>query len=506
MPAKPFTSGFTPSRLLASAPLFATLLPLVCMLPALGNGFLIWDDNVNLLSNPPLWQPGGSAYRWMFTDIESVQRYKPLAWLTWRLIGDTFGLNPIAFHAWNILLHAGNSWLLFRVIRNFLSRNITPPESRPMAASLAALAGTLSWAIHPLRVEPVAWISGAGYPLSTFFALLAVLTFQQQLQDDRSHFRWGALIFFVLSLLSYPAAAALPGLLLARAWLSAPQRGTFTAANFRWLIRVLAPYVVMAAAVLGVTLATRLSTSGEIWNHPASLHYVGLGPRLMQAFAAWVWYLEKTLLPLHLSPVYPDFWTFSATGLRSIASLMACVAISTGVWLLRRRWPEAPVFWGAFLLLAVPVLGIADLPFSPADRYTYVPNLAFALLFASLVYRSFNSMIPRVRFAVSGATGLVLAACLWGTLAQLAIWRTPVSFFQHAIATVEPNPAAADLHWRLGLHYLTMGEPQLAQAEFVTTLRLNPRQADAARYLRVLRQRAVPPINRTPSIESQGGP
>jgi protein O-mannosyl-transferase len=481
------------SPLSVYGPVFlASLFPLLCYWPVLGGGFLIWDDNVNLLSNPPLWSTPGAAYRWMFTDLESVQRYKPLCWLVWRQLGLGFGLEPLVFHALNLLLHAGNAVLLFSVIRRFLA---TRPgtSSSPAGTALAALAGCLTWALHPLRVEPTAWISGAGYPLATCFALCSVLAYQDFLRaGQRRHLAWAAFAF-ALSLLSYPAAAGLPALLLALVWLAEPFGEPARSVRRKRMLSLL-PFALMAVLLLGATQLVRLTTSGAVWNQPVSLGSVGLGPRLMQAFAAWGWFVEKTLLPLNLAPVYPVFWQFSATGTRAVVSLFAIVALTAAAWRQRKRFPEVMIFWGAFLLLAVPFLGLTDLPYSPSDRYTYVPSLALAFLLASLLHRAAIQAGATGRKLVLGLSGLLVAGLFWVSVGQLRMWRTPVTFFQAGLASVGPNAAtAADLHWRLGLHYLTMGEPGLAETEFTETLRLQPGQADAARYLRVLRQRAGHP-------------
>ncbi|AOS43689.1 hypothetical protein Verru16b_00742 [Lacunisphaera limnophila] len=466
-------------------PAVCALGPLLLFTPVLGGGFLIWDDNVNLLHNPALWQPEG-AWRWMFTDLESVQRYKPLNWLLWRLLGDGFGLNPVAFHGVNLLLHAGNSVLLFFVTIAFLDdRAATAPS---WTRRVAALIGTLGWALHPLRVEPVAWISGAGYPLATCFGLLAVLAFQRHLRDERAGWHWTAVGCFLISLLSYPATASLPALLLVLYLLSRRRASLPRGMQLREAARRLAPYALAAFLLLGLTLTTRLTTSGEVWNRPADLAEAGLPVRLSQAFSVWVWYAEKTVLPLHLAPVYVDFREFSAGGFRGLASPVILGLIGYLAWRLRRRWPEAGPLWVAYLALAVLVLGVTDLPFTPSDRYTYVPALALALLCASGVQRALQASLRTTGVAaLLLLTGLTLASHR-----QLAHWATPRAFFTHALARVGNHPAGVDLHWRLGLHHLMADDPMAARAEFEEVLRLNPRHEDAARYLRVLSARAKP--------------
>lgn len=495
------TKRGTPGSLLARCPIstfiLAGLFPLVLFWPVLGGGFLIWDDNVNLIANPTLWESAGKSLRWMFADLESVQRYKPLNWLAWRILGQSFGVNPVVFHALNLTLHAGNSVLLFCAIRKFLTAASPHDGPIPNVTTFATLIGAGWWALHPLRVEPVAWISGAGYPLATFFALLTVLNFQQHLRDGCSRSRWCALLFFILSLLSYPAAAALPALLLALAWLGHSALQLPPRATLWRIFRLLSPYGILAIALLGATLFVRLTTEGEIWNHPASLAVVGPGTRVVQAFSVWCWYLAKTLLPLQLAPVYPDFWDFYPLSFRAIANIAAIIGLSAGAWRIRHRWPEVPILWAAFLLLAVPVLGLTDHPFSPADRYTYVPSLALAFLLSSLLHRS-AAAIQRVRIVTLVCVGATLGAYSTATIQQLKVWRTPVAFFNCAIASVGDRPAAANLHWRLGLHQLSAQQNAEAIAEFETVLRLDPHDPDAARYIQVLRVRVQPESEKNP--------
>lgn len=474
------------------------LAPLLVLAPALTGGFLIWDDNVNLLSNPALWRNDG-ALRWMFTDFESVQRYKPLNWLLWRLLGESFGLNPVAFHACNVVLHAINSVLLFQVITRFLAGRPSLRAAPAWVICFGATCGTLTWALHPLRAEPVAWISGAGYPLATAFALLAVLAFQQHLQNRRPAWQGLAAGCFILSLLSYPAAAALPALLLVMLWLDDRPNAWNDLAWFKRTLRRLLPFALPAVLLLGLTLHTRLNVSGETWHEPASLEQAELHMRVMQAVAVWTWYLEKSLLPLHLSPVYVEFRAFPPWCFRALASVVILALVSLLAWRKRHGLPEAGALWLAFLALAVPTLGVTDIPFSPSDRYTYVPGLALALLTAFALSHLTGRTSPIRRGVTMAVSAGLLAILLTATGRQLNIWRSPISFFHHAQASIAPHPTASDLHWRLGLHYLMMDNPTAARAEFESTLRLNPQHPDAARYLRVLQRRATPADDRSPT-------
>ena len=484
------TTSRSQGSALALAPWLVGLIPLLFFAPTITGGFLIWDDNVNLLSNPALWRETG-AWRWMFTDIESVQRYKPLNWLLWRGLGELFGLNPLAFHAANVVLHAGNAVLLYWVLLTFLSDQRAAPSSRDDWLVLAAALGSLCWSLHPLRVEPVAWISGAGYPLSTFWALLSVRCFQTWLRCRGPVRYWGAWACFALSLLAYPATASLPAL-LGVLWLLDYQKSSSRSRGIIWEAgRVLAPYVIAAVVLLGLTLLTRISASGEIWHRPVDMAGTGLTTRLFHAITVWVWYLEKTLWPLHLAPVYVDLREFSALSHRALISL-GVFGLTVGLlgrW--RRVGPEVALLFLAWLLLAIPVLGVADLPFTPSDRYTYLPSITWSFGLARAITQAVNGRRRSRQILAVGAALVLVAIFTARSVGQQRVWRSPITFFQHAQVAITPHPATADLHWRLGLHYLAMEQPEQAQHEFRQVLALDPHHADAARYLRVLQRREL---------------
>ena len=143
-------------------------------------GFLRWDDDINVFENPHVQGLTAENLRWMFTDFEQAIRYKPLAWLAWAAVHELFGLNPFGFHLANVLLHSVNTVLVFLLIRRLLKLAATPHVSESLRMSAAthdagAALGALVWAVHPLRVEPVAWVTGLPYGLSLAFLLLATI-------------------------------------------------------------------------------------------------------------------------------------------------------------------------------------------------------------------------------------------------------------------------------------------------------------------------------------------
>jgi len=457
------------------------LVAVVVYLPAASGGFLIWDDNINLLHNPALEYDWGLFLSWAFTDIETVQRYKPLNWVLWRGVVAWTGLDPAALHLAGILLHAMNSALLFCLVRRFLSGQAVAEP----AGMLAAVVATFTWAIHPLRVEPVAWISGLGYPLSAFFALLTLWAFVTDLQHPSVRLRWAALAGYALSLLCYPAAAGLPGLLFClgamHASAGAPPGSVIVGA-----LRRVWPYLAASALILGLTLLTRQTTDSGIWRNPVSLDHIGLDVRFLQAFFVWAWPLQKTLVPVGLGPVYPDVWQLTTTSVAAWASVGAVLALTFLAWKSRHSWPAALPLWIGYLALAAPTLGVLDPPFSPADRYSYIPLLPITLLAATGLAAIFSHPGRRIRVGAAALATAASACLLMLTHAELRHWQSAETFFSRAIERLSPHRATADLHWRLGLHYLMMNRPESALGEFEQVLRINPRHPDAARYIRTL--------------------
>jgi Tfp pilus assembly protein PilF len=214
--------------------------------PALNGALLSWDDNVNITENELIRGLDAGRVGRMFTDLEQAMRYKPFSWLVWAVIYQSVGPAPWAYHAANLLLHAANTVLVFGLIRWFLLwRFASLPDgpsgaAQPEAPSSAptgqgattgtanrraltvgcAAWGALAWALHPLRVEPVAWATGLPYGLSLAFALGSVLVYLR----GRGHRStkstglvidyWMAIALYAASILSYPMTLTLPLALL----------------------------------------------------------------------------------------------------------------------------------------------------------------------------------------------------------------------------------------------------------------------------------------------------
>jgi len=142
--------------------------------PALQYGFLLWDDDRNFLNNPFYRGLGWTQVRWAFTSAV-MGHWIPVTWLSFGVDHAVWGMNAFGYHLTNVLLHAANAALFYQLGRRLLTLSL--PAARPWALALGAAAAALFFAVHPLRVESVAWITERRDVLSALFCLLTVLAY-----------------------------------------------------------------------------------------------------------------------------------------------------------------------------------------------------------------------------------------------------------------------------------------------------------------------------------------
>ena len=311
-------------------------LTFIAYLPALGGGF-VFDDGPLIVMNR-LVRAHDGLYRFWFTTEASD--YYPLTgsfwWFQWRI----FGYHAGGYHAVNILLHAVNAILVWVILRRL----------KVPGAWLAAVV----FAVHPVNVATVAWISEQKNTLSMLFSAVATLLYLRFYEDGR--WRWYGLSFaaFLLALFSKTAVVMLPLVLLGCGWW---MRG-----RLRWKDLLCSVPFFILSLVLGLV---------TIWfQHHRALHHLvrsdGFPARL--AAAGWVpwFYLYKALLPVNLTLMYPK-WSVDASGWLSYVPGAALIVCFLVFWRARRTWGRPLLFgFGYFVAMLVPVLGFFDQGF-----YTY---------------------------------------------------------------------------------------------------------------------------------------
>jgi tetratricopeptide (TPR) repeat protein len=434
--------------------------------PALDGGF-VWDDDFNLVGNPNVHGLGGAQLRWMLSSAH-LGHYHPLTWLSFAFDHRFYGLAPWGYHLTNLLLHAANAVLVYAVLLA-LWRAPGGPGAPPRAQVVAAGLGALLFALHPLRVESVAWVTERRGLLCAFFSLLCVLGYVRAWVGERRAAGWLAFSLgaFALSLLAKASSMTLPLVLVVLDWY--PLRRVDRVGWPRLLVEKV-PYAVLAGA----------AAAGAVWAASAvgamsSLAQHGVMGRLVQAAYGVSFYLWQALVPLRLSPLYPieafDPWA-PAVLAAAAAAILATIVIG---WRYARS-PGVAGAWACYLLLLAPVLGLAQsgVQFA-ADRYTYMAMLPFVALaaggLAALLGRRPARGRTLVVAAVLGIAGLGLLA-----RAQIPLWHDPVALWA---AVVARYPGSSDAWHNLGLGRLGTGDARGALADLDRAVELAPEAAPA---------------------------
>jgi Flp pilus assembly protein TadD len=447
--------------------------------PVVGSQFINYDDPSALLNNERLAAPGLLA--WAFTTAH-MGHYQPLAWLAWSQMKTLFGMNAGAFHATSLLGHVANVILLYLVSLALAAETRLSSGSRQLAALVAAT----SFAIHPIRVEPVAWASAFPYILALGWVLVSLLTYVRYCRsgDATSRRKWltVSLCAYVLSLLSRVTALGFPFVLL---MLDA------------YPLRRLARWRRLAVEKLPFFLAALLALVAESRSRELpGLADIGLGARLTMAATAPFVYLARILLPIGRTPIDPLPIEPQVEWAPLVASLAALVVISIAAWTTRQKWPAFSVTWFAFLLLLGPAAGLTPSGQQAiADRYMYVPGVAVSLFAGAVIAvigmsSRFRQLAVPALLAIAG----VLGAATWR---QTRWWHDSITLWSRA-ADLDPRNDIAT--YNLAIALADAGREDEAARRFEQTLQLVPDHALARRNLMLINDaRAARGIMRTQS-------
>ena len=415
--------------------------------PARHFAFVDYDDDDYVFDNTVvragLTWPG---FVWAFVDQHNCN-WHPLTWLSHMADCQFFGVHPGAMHLENVLIHCANSVLLL-----LLLNSMTNAFWR--SAFVAAL-----FALHPLRVESVAWISERKDVLSGFFFMLTLLCYAKAVTSDKGQVTGKStnsslvtrhsplyllsLLCFVLGLLSKPMLVTVPiVLLLLDFW--PLQR--FTIHDLRFtiagLIREKISFFALSIMAGIITLLAQRAGGGWVPANPHFFQHIG------NVVIGYWNYVEKLLWPENLSFLYlrPD--KISIAEFFLAASVLAGISVVAAIQLRRRPWFAAGWLW--FLVMLLPVSGLLQLGrLSIADRYTYLPAIGFYLIvvwgIADLLASLFPEKIRRT-LAIAGAAA-VLLACAILTRRQLACWQNTETLMTRALQLDPDNYVArTNLH------------------------------------------------------------
>jgi len=423
---------------------FIALLTAAVFLPALGDGFVNWDDEENFLANPHYRGLGWTQIRWMFS-IPHTGPYVPITWLTLGLDYVLWGTKPAGYHATSVIFHTLNAVLVYALARRLLTAAV---PGREAAIRWGAAAAALLFGIHPLRVESVAWISERRDVVSGCFVLLTVLAYLTAGARgvagrlERRWF-WAAVGLFSLALLSKPIAVGLPAVLVALDCYPLGRMADGGTSPLRRFLRLSiiekAPFLAVGGVVAALAVAV-----GKMHGAVTSLEALGVAERLAISSYGLIFYLSKTIAPWPLSPLYTLFYPVSPwSAMYALPEILVVLVTAALVWL-RRRWPAGLIAWVSYAALLFPVIGIfhngAQIA---ADRYTYLACLSWALLAGAGIAWCLDAgaaaRIGRgVASAAVGATVLIIVSLMGLTVRQIGVWRDSVTLWRHA-AAVEPE-------------------------------------------------------------------
>jgi protein O-mannosyl-transferase len=453
-------------------PLGLGILTSLVFSPSLRNDF-VWDDIPNLVANPHYRGLGWEHLRWIATSI-SLGHYIPLTRLSFAVDYVLWGMNPVGYHLSNIVLHSIGV-VLFYFVATPLLRKATTLTGRPLV--VGATTATLFFAIHPLRVESVAWITERRDVLSGVFLFVTTLLYVRACDVHGARRGWllaGSVVSYGCALaaksivMTFPAVVVLLNIYpLGRLGRRADGWGWNGA---RAVAMDVTPFLLLSALAMVPTYAAQMAASA-LGTYPWST-------RIVVAIHALWFYLVKTILPVNLSPLYEVPIPLNPLEPRFIASAAGVLAVSALVLALRRQWPGGLALWMYYVIALSPTLGIvvrAGFQFA-ADRYTYVGCLGWALgvgAAAGVVARAYQHgaiglglMRLAAGVAVAGFVGFGVL-----TWQQVQIWRDGQALWARA---VQVNPDCALCHTNLGLVHLAHGAPGLAVEHLERAVQLRP--------------------------------
>jgi Tfp pilus assembly protein PilF len=421
--------------------------------------FVTLDDPKYVSQNPHVlagltWQ----SVSWAFTS-RWASYWIPFTWLSYLVEVQIFGVHAGVQHVTNVLLHAVDALLLFTWLRRATG-----------ALGRSALVAAL-FAVHPLHVESVAWITERKDVLSTCFLLLALLAYTAWVRRPSRARYLAVCLLFLAGLLSKPMLVTLPFmLLLCDVWPLArvPLDIRTRDARVRWWALVWEKWPLVAIAAGASFIAYRMQDLGGA-TVPNDLFPLAL--RAANAVVSYVLYLGQTIWPARLYVLYPYPLSIPAWQTAGAIGVMVLVTIVAVRYVASQPYFAMGWFW--YVGTLVPVIGFVQVGLQPrADRFTYVPLIG---LFIALVWGAATVAarwrVPRPILVAAGV--LVTLAFTVVARQQVESWRDAVALWTHAVALTPPADAA-QAQFELGTALMGQGRRREAITHFTEAIRAKP--------------------------------
>jgi len=417
-------------------------------LPVLECGFINFDDGEYVFNNAPVSNgltPNGAL--WAFRTFH-LSNWHPLTWLSYMLDVQLWGVDAQGHHFTNLCWHSANTLGLF-----LLLRRMTGEDWRP--AFVAAL-----FALHPLHVESVAWISERKDLLSTFFGILCLWAYVRYTEKPTVGRYCLVMLALTIGLMAKPMLVTLPCVMLLLDYWPLDRLSENRPCG---VVAEKLPLLALSAASGVVTFLAQRSGGSVI-----PLDQFPFAWRVANSVVTYADYLLKTAWPVNLAFFYPvttgriDGWTVAASAL--------CLVGITALAVLRvRRTPAVLVGWLWYLGTLVPVIGLVQVgKQAAADHYTYLPLIG---VFLAITWGVPIASGRAARAALVATACAALALCLWLGRVQVSYWKTPQALWERALRVEPANPVA---HHCLGMLDLTSGRLRQAKEHFRSAFQFDP--------------------------------
>jgi len=440
--------------------LFLTVVTLAVYWHVTNQEFVGYDDDAYVTENSYI-KKGLTLENiaWSFSFDEKEGTYwNPLTWLSHILVFHLHGLDPGMHHLANLILHILNIILLFLIFRWMTG-------SLWKSAFVAAI-----FALHPLNVDSVAWVSERKNVLSTLFWMLTILAYIYYSRQGGLHRYLLVLLAFALGLLAKPVLITLPFVLLLLDYWPLGRLRFSAISSILHLIIEKIPLFILSGVSLYITILSQIG-AGE----PMFFKEVPMDLRIANALVTCVSYIGKMIWPHSLAVHYPypdaiSIWNTVLAGL-----FLICVSFF--VVLKLNQKPYLSVGWLWFLGTLVPVSGLVQNGIWPAmaDRFAYIPLIGLFVIIAWGVPDLIGKWRhKKICLAVSSAVVISFITAM--TLQQLQYWNNTITLFQHALDETEDNCVA---HYNIGMAFAKQKQMDKAVKHFSEVLRIHPDHADS---------------------------
>jgi len=452
-------------------------------------GFTDFDDPAYVTENRHILTGiTGDNVAWAFRADAVTGNWHPVTWLSLMLDASLFRNWAGGYHLVNLGLHVGNTLLLFAFL-------VVTTGLIWRAGFVAAL-----FALHPLHVESIAWISERKDVLSALFLMLTLLAYARYARKPDLKRYAAVLVAFAAGLMAKPMLVSTPFLLLLLDWWplqrvrgAAEDRSPFPRFAVKRLLLEKLPLAALAAASGIVTIVAQ-GAGGTV----TSLEVVPFAGRVGNAIMSYGFYVAKTFLPTGLACYYPHpfLWPWWKP------ALVLTALVVTTVWVLMyaRALPYLAVGWTWYLVSLVPVIGLVQVGLQAhADRYSYIPLIGIFIVASYGIPHLLldRGMRTSIRVCVVSCCGAVLLAALAvASSSQASTWKDSGSLYARALGATQENWFAhngmgvmlrreAERLADSGDRHAAEDKYREAMRHFQETIRLLPRYADAHNSLAV---------------------